>query len=182
MYQSSPSILAIDPGTKYIGIAVLAGAELRYFGVKTILNPHSPSDLLNEITRFLEQFIKQYEPTYLAIEQPFISQQQSSSLLVVVAKQIKAIAGKHNLRVYQYAPTTVRKLLCQNGRATKRIVAKALSERYPYLTQYYNRTKQWEQRYYGNMFDAIAVGFICYQDVFTMNPSSNKASNTTQLN
>lgn len=178
MSKSSPLILAVDPGIKYVGIAVLFGAELQYYGIKTVTKHHSPNDVLNEITGTIGHLISQYKPTFLAIEQPFISK-NDSSLLVVVAEQIKAIARQNGLLVYEYAPTSVKKRLCRTGRATKRVVAKVISERYPYLASYYARTSYWEQQYYGNMFDAIAVGLVCYQDIAGYS-SANRVSKNTQ--
>lgn len=159
-----PLIFAIDPGTKQIGVAVLAGPDLLYYGVKTIAKRDTPQFVLTAVSRHIIQLIYRYEPQYLAIEKMFITQ-KNSALLAVVTEQIKALSKQKGLRVYEYAPTSVRKRLCETGRATKQTVAKFLAEQYPELKRYLNRRRQWERQYYANMFDAIAVGLVCYQDL-----------------
>jgi Holliday junction resolvasome RuvABC endonuclease subunit len=56
-----------------------------------------------------------------------------------------------------YAPQTVRKGLVGNGWATKREVAAAISSRYPALRIYLTQDRRWKERYWLNMFDAIAL-------------------------
>ena len=161
--NTSSTILAIDPGTRELGFAVLAGEELLYYGVKTVTNRKSPSQVLEIVSGFIKKLIESYNPSILAIEKMFVTQ-KNSALLAVVAEQVKALAREYGLLIFEYAPSSLRKRLCQTGRATKREAARILSLRYSELARYYNRTRMWEQDYYANLFDAIAVGVTCRQD------------------
>ena len=65
MHNSTPTILAIDPGARAFGFAVLSAQGLRYFGVKTVRQRQAPHTVLQEIARLLEKFIAEYQPTML---------------------------------------------------------------------------------------------------------------------
>jgi crossover junction endodeoxyribonuclease RuvC len=155
-------VLAIDPGTRAIGIAVLQDRDLLYYGVKTIKGLKTPREVLQKVDKIINQQITNYEPATVAIEKMFLIQ-KNASFLIVVADEIKAIAKQQGLAVCEFAPTAVRKLICQAGKATKREVAKIIASRYVELTRYLNRPSKWEELYYANMFDAIAVGLVCQQ-------------------
>ena len=176
------TILSIDPGTRELGFAVLNTKELLYYGVKTVVNRKKPSNVLAVINKFVQKMIDKYQPDVLAIEKMFVTQ-KNSALLNVVAAEIKALAKERGLEIYEYAPTLVRKSLCQSGsgRATKREVARILSERFPELSRYFRRTRARERDYYANLFDAIAVGIICDEMLKELNEKkqiSNQALKT----
>lgn len=154
-------ILAIDPGTREMGVAMLDGEQLIYYGVKTIRGRRSPSEVLRRIQKITAGLIVRHRPNCLAIERMFLAQ-KSASLLVVAAEEIKSTARQHGLIVYEYAPTAVRKMICNSGRATKAETAKAIALRFPELRPYLEQRTKWETLYYANLFDAVAVGVAAY--------------------
>ncbi len=164
MPDQSPTILAVDPGTRELGVSVLRGAELVFYNVKTVTNRKNPLKTLEVIAGYIRNLIKKHRPDTLSIEKMFVTQ-KNSALLVVCAEQVKAVAKELELQIFEYAPSTVRKRLCQSGRATKREAAKVLTARYPELKRYYQRTARWELDYYANLFDAVAVGVVCAEDI-----------------
>lgn len=172
MHIKTNKILAIDPGTKELGVAVLEGEELLYYGVKTIRKRARPQQVLLETTRIINSLIADYRPAVLAIEKMFLIQ-KSASLLVVAAEEIKAAAREKGLEVFEYSPTFVRKFVCDSGKATKREVAQVIVRRYPVLSRYLNRQSKWEQIYWANMFDAIAVGLTCLQRLSLKSPDNS---------
>ena len=172
MRTSPIKILAIDPGTKKIGIAMLSDGELLYYGVKTIRTRSSPGAVLKQAQYIISRLIADYEPQYLAIEKTFMIQ-KSAALLAVAADEIKATAKREGLTVFEYAPLAVRKVICKSGKATKKGVARVISLRFPELTRYMQRQTKWETLYYANMFDAIAVGLYCHEELMSRNESSD---------
>jgi crossover junction endodeoxyribonuclease RuvC len=157
-------ILAIDPGTREMGVAILEGEQLVYYGVKTIRQRRSPAEVLRRIQEITASLIARFRPDCMAIEKMFIIQ-KNASLLVVAAEEVKATARQHGLPVYEYAPTVVRKLICNSGRATKRETAKVIARRFPELRTYLEQKTKWESLYYANMFDAVALAVCCYQQI-----------------
>ncbi len=171
MSQPNPIILSVDPGTREVGFALFNGAELLYYGVKTVTNRTSPGSVLETVTAFIKSLIEKYQPTTLAIEKMFITQ-KNSALLAVVAQQVKAVAKESNISIWEQAPSFIRKRICKSGRATKREAAKVIAERYPELVRYYNRTRHWEIEYYSNLFNAVAIGLICLEDLPERQPNA----------
>jgi Holliday junction resolvasome RuvABC endonuclease subunit len=67
---------------------------------------------------------------------------------------------KQNLQVKELATNTVRKALCGNGAASKKEVARVVASRYPELKSYLTSDRRWKEKYYFNMFDAVALGLV----------------------
>lgn len=164
MSNKSSIILAVAPGTRELGVAVLRGGELLFYGVKTVSNRKNPQAILETVSHQIRRAVKKYRPKHLATER-IIIRQNSYALLAVVAEQIKAIAKESDLPIYEYAPATVRKRLCETGRSTRRETAETLALRFPELKRYYLRVTKWERDYYGNLFDAVAVSIVCEEDL-----------------
>jgi crossover junction endodeoxyribonuclease RuvC len=170
MHTNPIKILAIDPGTKEIGIALLSDGELLYYGVKTIRTRSSPGEILKQAQYIISRLIADYEPQYLAIEKTFMIQ-KSAALLNIAADEIKATAKREGLTVFEYAPLAVRKTICKTGKPTKKGVAKVIALLFPELIRYVQRQTKWETLYYANMFDAIAVGLCCHEELMSQNGS-----------
>jgi len=166
MTKKPMRILAIDPGTRETGVAVLEGRELIYWGVKGFKKRGcSPQTLLKNGRRMILRVLEYYEPDVIAIEKTFVGSNKSASLLNVLADEFKALAKKNKLKAYEYAPKTVRKWVCKNGKATKREVAKIIASQYPELTIYISQDRGWKEKYWQNMFDAVAVGLACLDEL-----------------
>lgn len=172
MHIKRNRILAVDPGTRELGVAILEGEDLLFYGVKTVQKRTTPQEVLWEITRIIKQLIDYYAPAILAIEKVLLIQ-KNASLLIVATDQIKAAARKEGLAVYEYEPKLIRRSICQTIKATKREVARHLTRKYCELNHYLNRTSKWEQLYYAKMFDAVALGLCCYRDITKPSDSIN---------
>lgn len=154
-------ILCVDPGTREMGIAVMEDAELIYYGVKTLKKKRPTSVLLKETRKIISRLIEDYSIKTLVIEKTFFNRNKNVSNLIVLAEEINAMAKKKKLKIVEYAPKTVCKYICQDGKATKREVSKIISSRYPELNIYLTQDRKWKVKYWQNCFDAIALG-LCY--------------------
>ncbi len=153
-------ILGIDPGTRYMGVAVLHGEQLVHYGVKDLKRKRPADELLRATRDALLQLIRDYRPTVLAYENTFYVQQKSSALLHVQELEIKRVGKAEHLQVLGYSPSHLRKRLCGDGWATKYMVADLLAERFPELTGYRTKNEPRRERYWLNMFDAVAVAVV----------------------
>ena len=158
-----PKILAIDPGTKELGIAVLAGSQLAYYAVKTFKQRQVPHLFLTEVSGYIDSLISDYQPTVMAIEKTFLIQ-RDSALLNVTAAEIKHTGRQYGLPVYEYEPAWVRQKIGSTAKPTKRQVAEVLANRFPELAQLLSRPSKWEQLYWAHLFDAVAVGVACLEE------------------
>ncbi len=165
MSTKTPRILAIDPGTRHMGVAVIHGDDLLYYGVKSFKRKRPAYQLLKATRDVLLQLIRDFRPSILAYEKTFYVQQKSSALLHVQEIEIKRLAEAAKLKVVGYSPSHVRRVLCRDGRATKQAVANLLVERFPEVAGYRHSHEGQRERYWLNMFDAVAVAAVCAEEI-----------------
>jgi len=141
-----------------MGIAILEDDDLAYYGVKTLKKKRPAALLLKTIRRIIYKLCDDYQPDVLAIEQTFNTTDRNLSLLHLAAAEMRYAAKRRGLKIVSYAPKTVRKFVCGSGKATKKEVSKVISARYPELGIYVVQDRMWKEKYWQNMFDAVAVG------------------------
>jgi crossover junction endodeoxyribonuclease RuvC len=156
--KKTERLLAIDPGTRNLGFAVLDGAELIHFGVKIIRKMKSPHEKLREGKRIVLRLIDDFRPRCLVVEKTFFANNRNSALLNVFTDKIKILGRRRGLHVMSLAANTVRKIICGNGAASKDDVAQITVSRYHELKPYLTSDRKWKQTFYRNMFDAVALG------------------------
>jgi crossover junction endodeoxyribonuclease RuvC len=160
MSRRKIKILAIDPGTKEMGVAFLENGDLIYYGVKTIKHRRSPHEILNEGRKIILRLIRDFKPDVLVYEKAFFSNNRSAALLNTFVDEIKVTAKRKGAKVIGYAPSTVKKAICGNGRASKKEVAKMIVSKFPELKVYLTQDRAWKEEYHQNMFDAVALGMM----------------------
>lgn len=165
MPKNNSKILALDPGTREIGVAFLDKRKLIYHGVKVIRNRKSPHEKLREGRKIVLRLIKDFRPQVLALEKAFFAKNRNAALLNVFVDDIKALGRRRGVKVISYAPSTVKKYICGNGRASKKEVAKVVISRYPELKVYLTQDRAWKEHYHQNMFDAVALGMMAGRGV-----------------
>jgi crossover junction endodeoxyribonuclease RuvC len=153
-------ILAIDPGTKHMGVALLDNGALIYGGVKVIRSRRSPHEIIQTCRKIILRLIRDYRPQALVVEKTFFSNNRNSALLNVLFDEIKNIGKRKKLPVIGYAPNTVKKATCGDGRASKEEVARVVIARYPELKVYLTQDRKWKESFHYNMFDAVALGMM----------------------
>jgi crossover junction endodeoxyribonuclease RuvC len=160
MSKTKTKILAIAPGTRDMGVALLEGDKLAYHGVETIKRCNSLQETLKEGRKVILRLINDYQPDTLAVEKMFYANNRKSVVLNVLAVVIMAIARMKGLEVVCYAPSEVKKFITGNGRASKMEVAKIVIAQYPELKVYMTQDRKWKEKYHQNMFDAVALAIM----------------------
>ena len=158
--QNPNRVLAIDPGTKEMGVAVLQSGALVYHDVKVIKKGRSPRETLDRGRTAVATLIADFRPEILVIEKTFVGRNRNASLLNVLADEIQALGIQNRLKVLIFAPNAVKKAICGYGWATKAEVAKAVISRYPELRAYMGSDRKWKTRFHANMFDAVALAMM----------------------
>jgi Holliday junction resolvasome RuvABC endonuclease subunit len=164
------SIIAIDPGHREIGYAHFEGDELVDYGVKSLRRPKLLKSPYGIFEAIFARFIKEKRPVAIALEKNSFAKINQNLPVMRVIKMVHDIAKKHNIPVYEFAPNTIRKEVCNDGRATKRDVAKIISASIPELAVYQESNRRWRERYYQNMFDAVACG-LTYLKIYGKEPN-----------
>lgn len=150
-------VLAIDPGTRNIGFALMERFELVHYGVKTILTSET-NEKLKHGKKIVMRMIVDFQPDILVVEKTFFANNKNSTLLNTFTNQIRMIGKSKGIKVLSIATNSARKNICGNGAASKDEVAIALVLRYPELRPYLTSNRRWKEEYYRNMFDAVALG------------------------
>jgi len=105
----------------------------------------------------LLDLFERFHPDVIAYETSYYAQQAASRLLVRHERQIRRLGKAADLKVIAYSPLYVRQQLCADAYVTNHMVARSLVQRFPELAGYRVNQTPRSERYWLNMFDAVAV-------------------------
>ena len=163
MPKNKTLILAIDPGTRHMGVALLDEDKLIYHEVTVFKDRSTPHFTLKEGRSVVLRLLRDLKPNVLAVEKTFFANNRNASLLNVFADEINALGKRKQLKVVSFAPSTVKKFICGNGRASKAEVARVVVARFPQLKVYLTQDRAWKEQFHQNMFDAVAIGITALE-------------------
>ena len=162
--RASPiRLLAIDPGSRYLGVAVFEDLHLLAWRTKIIeAKGRNAQAAVSRVRQIVRQSITHYHITMVVVRPYCLCPRHTSKVMAVMVKELQKFGKQQGLRVFLCDPQRVRKFLCQGGRATKMEVARIIAtDRYPFLSPIYEETraKPWyREKYHLQMFSAIALG------------------------
>ncbi len=158
MIRKPIRILAINPGTRYFGIAIFRGADLRDWGVKVIEGKWS-KEKVSKINRIILNLINEHEPDIFAIKK--LNPCRSSSNLKRLSIKIKNLARVRGLVVYQYTLDDLEAFFSPKGKISKKKMAEMVTKAYPDLCHELRKENSNRNSYYIRMFEAVALGLVC---------------------
>lgn len=163
--QKPKIILAINPGTRHLGLAVFEGADLIYTTIKVVKTKQmADKKVLLKLEGMILALIDDFMPDMLALEEPLPIQMQRSPLLIRMFNRISEIGKRENIEVKSYSPPVIRQFICQHEKPTKMQTALIIATKYyPWLYHYYEKDlkkKWWEEKYWVALFDAVALGLM----------------------
>ncbi len=169
MNTTNPVILGLDPGTRFLGAAVVRGQELLAYGVHELKNGERPYDVIGQARRVVFGYIAAHGPQVVAIEAPYMIATKRAAVLSTIAQELHERAKELGLDVVELSPERVREAVTGNPRATKYEVAQRLAATtYPELSAKVPlkpRTPTlWlssRERYWLHMFDALGLAHVC---------------------
>lgn len=156
--SQDPLILCLDPGTKDMGIALLEGADLLDYRVKTFRNGRRPHELLGQAKAAMVELLEEARPDIVVIEEPFFAETRRSALLTFLVDELRGRVRAGGVRLREYGPRRVREILLGNPRATKRDIARFVAGRFPELAPRLHPDDFWKEKYWSHVFDAVALG------------------------
>ena len=123
--------MGIDPGTNFLGYAILEveGKTLRLIkmSVLTLAHLDDQQQKLKRIFERITEVIKTYEPNHLAIEAPFFGKNVQSMLKLGRAQGVAIAAAIVNgVEMTEYFPKKIKLSVAGNGNASKEQVAAML--------------------------------------------------------
>lgn len=153
-------IIGINPGTRYLGIAVLHGPELIDWRIK-VLDGRWSNGKIKKATGVISEIFDQYEPNVLAIKK--LHPSRRSENLGRLANKIKDFSKRNKLKVYQYPIKEIENFFIEKGKLNKRNLIEALVKLYPILHHDLRNEQTHKNPYYFRMFEAVALASACSQ-------------------
>lgn len=167
MSTTPPTLLGLDPGTRFLGAAVLRGRELLAYGVHELKNGEKPYDVIGQARRVVFRYIEQHGPAIVAIEAPYLIATKRAAVLTVLAQELQERARELGIDALEASPEDVRSKVTGNAKATKIDVAQALAREFPTLLRFVPKPPKipalWlvaRDRYWLHMFDALALAVM----------------------
>ncbi len=125
-FMHQTTILGLDPGTRFLGVAVLRGQDLLAYAVHELWNGRQPHDLIGQARRVVFRYIEEHSPQIVAIEAPYLIPSERAATLTTLALELRERSKDLGLDVWQLSPEEARRLVTGDPRSTKVEVAEAL--------------------------------------------------------
>lgn len=127
-------ILGIDPGTARLGFALVDCKDNSFFqlidcGVIETSKNTAEAKRLCEIKEDLEHLILKYSPSVAAIEKLFFFKNPKTIIPVAQARGvILETCAQKGLKIFEYTPLEMKKIITGQGLASKDLVSKIIHE------------------------------------------------------
>jgi len=155
-------ILALNPGTRYLGIAIFEGAELLDWGVKVIKGRWS-NKKMEKVKKIVLDFIERYGPNVLAIKK--LHPSRSSPSLGRLASAVKVLLKRRGLKVYQYSVKDLESFFSPEEKVNRKGMAELVASMHPELRPELEKEKSHKNPYHLRMFEAVALGAMCFHQL-----------------
>ena len=151
-------IIGINPGTRYLGIAVLDGSELLDWRIKTLEGRWSEEKIKKAIG-VVSELIERYELDVLAIKKLHPSRRTEN--LLRMSDKIKNFARLKKLKVFQYSIKDIEKFYIVDEKLNKRNLFEALVKFYPELYPELKKEQSYKNPYHTRIIEAVALASAC---------------------
>ena len=162
MLKKPLTILGVNPGSRYLGIAVFQGPELRDWRVK-IIEGKGLKEKMEKIKEIILSFIELYQPNVLAIKK--LRPSRSSLNLNRLVEKIKELSKRKGLKVYRYSIKDLEVFFSPEERINKKKLAEIITSKYSSLVHELKKEKDNKNPYHIRMFEAVALGSVCFHQL-----------------
>jgi RNase H-fold protein (predicted Holliday junction resolvase) len=183
MQNNRNIILAINPGTRYIGIAVLEGTDLLDWSVKVISGEISRVKL-QRMMNLINELISFYEPETIVLKR--LHQSRSSKALKQFCSQVERLADSGGIKLSRYSIDEIKAFFAPGEKINKLRLAELICKKHPVLRRELEKEQDNLNPYHIRMFEAVALATMeeslmhcpsedttdmnCCRDVFTQSP------------
>jgi Holliday junction resolvasome RuvABC endonuclease subunit len=161
MPRKEINILAVNPGTKYVGLAVFQGPDLTYWGIKVFKGKWSKKKM-DKIKSTLLNLIGRYGITRIVLKK--VNHSRSSGNLNQLVGAIEKLSKKKRLKVSLYLLGDIKKVIANDGKINKMDIAEFIVAQYPFLSYQLESERKNKHLYFVRMFEAIVAGIITHDN------------------
>jgi Holliday junction resolvasome RuvABC endonuclease subunit len=171
MNRKRDTILAIDPGLRDLGMAVLSSRRIVASGALTLrMLPREKR--LTEARRHVRGWLRLHRPRAVVMEKTYHHPLPWLDGVHRLTLSVRRLARRRGIDFTAYSPQRVRQGVLGNGKANKSEVALAVAHRFPQLRVYLTQDRKWKVRFWQNMFDAVALAL--HHQAATKPPSRSR--------
>jgi Holliday junction resolvasome RuvABC endonuclease subunit len=152
-------ILGLNPGTRYLGLAVFQGPELRDWGIRTFKGRWSKKKL-KKIREIISGLIRRYDLNTLAIKK--IHPARSSAHLNALILELQNLAQEKGLKVEAYSLQEIKDRFKGEGKINKRALGEIMAREYPAVFRELKKEQENKAPYFYRLFEAVALGATGY--------------------
>lgn len=171
--KRTDTIIALDPGLRDLGYAVLAGRRVVAASVLP-LRSVPRYRRLGTVRKFLLTQLRAHRPRTLVLEQIPKRPLDTMAGLPALGRMLGRLARQRRLKLATYSARTVRGSVVGDGWASKREVAERIAGKFPDLRVHLTHDRKWKERYWQNMFDAVALAL--HHQQISKPPSRSRGS------
>ena len=153
-------ILGINPGTKYLGLAVFQNRSLFDWRVKRLDGKWS-KDKIDKAIGVISDHVDLYDLNTVALKE--LHPARSSKNLRLLVSRINVLARQKKLRISQFSIKELEKFLLEEVKYNKKNLAEKMAVDYPCLIHELEKENTNKNSYNQRTFEAVALGAACFQ-------------------
>ncbi|MBW2063341.1 MAG: hypothetical protein JRJ03_00270 [Deltaproteobacteria bacterium] len=157
MTNNPKRILSINPGSRYLGIAVFQDLELIEWGIRSV-NGKCQKEKREAAKGIISDLILRYQPNVLALKK--LHPSRSSPNLDNLVCELRKLGRKKSLRIFEYPLEKIETSFSGAGKINKRQMAELIIREYPFLSNEFRRENTNLNPYHIRMFEAVALGLV----------------------
>ena len=146
MPKAPDTILALDPGLRDLGYAVLHGRRLVTSGVLGLRRVGKERRLATA-RKHVTTWMRTHHPSVVVVEKTYRHPVPWLDQLHQISRSARNLATRRNAAFTMYSPQSVRATVAGNGKAKKPEVAIAVAHRFPSLRVYLTQDRRWKERW-----------------------------------
>ena len=154
--------LALNPGSRYVGIAIFHSTELVDWAVRSIRDK-SPKAKLEQLKSILSEITETHSVNCLAIKS--LHPARSSDYLRQLTGSLKEWAKDKHHVVREYTIKEVETFLLPSGKLNKRLLMEGVAAIHPFLFPELHCERRNRNPYLVRMFEAVALGMKCFSEI-----------------
>ena len=162
MREKPKTILGINPGAKYLGIAVFQGNELKDWRIKAFKGKWS-KEKMDKVLEIISDYVIVFEVDVIALKKLHLS--RSSEGLNQLVASIEEYGFTNGLDIKLYTIKDLEKSFSPKKRINKKQLAEIVTLEYPFLFHEFEKEKNHKNPYYIRMFEAVALGALCSREL-----------------
>ena len=151
-------ILAIDPGVHRLGLAIATreGSLLAFEVLTTDPRVDLPKRL-KELEVAIEDRLRRFRPNLVLLEKTWPTSCPPLAAARRMALVCRRLALRRRIPMAEVNVKEVRRKVVGFGWASKLETAQVVASYYPELGLYLRQDRAWKERYFQNLFDAVAL-------------------------